>query len=294
MKGFGTDEDAIIEVLCHRTNVQRMEIIRAFKTAYGKNLLDEIKSECRNNFLSILVALLTPLFEFYASELYEALNGKGTDEDVLIEVMCGLSNYEIAAVNVTYGRMFGNTLEQALKQDTSGCFKRLMVSLSCGGRDETMVVDVNQAKIDAQSLKDAGISRMGTDESEFNRVLCLRNYEQIKIIAQEYEKLTGHTLEKDIKKEFSGDVEDGMVALLRCALNRPEFFARRLHKSMAGIGTFDRDLIRLIVTRCEVDMADIKDAFLQKYGKTLKSFVKGDTSGDYKHAIFALIGENRN
>jgi annexin A7/11 len=62
---------------------------------------------------------------------------------------------------------------------------------------------------------------------------------------------------------------------------------------MAGFGTYDRDLIRLVVTRCEVDMADIKEEFNKKYGKTLKSFIKGDTSGDYKHALYALIGENR-
>jgi len=88
MKGFGTDEDAIIEVLCRRTNAQRMEIVKTFKTAYGKDLLDDIRSECRNNFLGVLVALLTPKIEFYARELYEAMHGEGTDEDVLIEVMC--------------------------------------------------------------------------------------------------------------------------------------------------------------------------------------------------------------
>lgn len=293
MKGFGTDEDAIIEVLCHRTNAQRMSIAASFKTAYGKDLLDDIRSECRNNFLTVLIALLTPLYEYYARELYDAMYGEGTDEGVLIEVLCGLPNNDIRNVSMMYGRIYGKTLEDALREDTSGCFKRIMVSLSTGNRDESMIIDPNAARIDAQSLKDAGISRMGTDESEFNRILCLRNYAQIKLIAQEYEKLTGHTLEKDIKKEFSGDVEDAMVAVLRCALNRPEFFAKALHNSMAGLGTNDRDLIRLIVTRCEIDMMDIKEEFQKKYGKTLKSFIKGDTSGDYKHALFALIGENR-
>lgn len=293
MKGFGTDEDAIIEVLCRRTNAQRMDIIRTYKTAYGKDLLDDIRSETSGNFENLLIALLTHSTELYARELFEAMYGEGTDEDVLIEVMCTMSNEEIRSICGTFQRMYGKSLEKELKSDTSGHFKRLMTSLSCGSRDESMVTDVNSARTDAEELKRAGIDKWGTDESVFNRVLCLRNYEQIKLIAQEYEKLTGHTLEKDIKREFSGDIEDGLLSILRVAQNRTEFFARRLHKTMAGIGTNDKSLVRLVVSRCEIDMVDIKEQFQRYYGKSLKSFIKGDTSGHYKHALYALIGENR-
>lgn len=293
MKGFGTDENAIIDVLCRRSNLQRMDIVRTYKTAYGKDLRDDIRSETTGNFENVLIALLTPTSELYARELYEAMYGEGTDEDVLIEVMCTMSNYEIREIGAYFQRMFGKSLENELRSDTSGSFKRLMTSLSCGSRDESNVTDVNAARNDAQELKRAGVDKWGTDESAFNRIFCLRNYEQLKLIAQEYEKLTGHTLEKDIKREFSGDIEDGLLSILRVAHNRAEFFARRLHKSMAGIGTTDRSLIRLIVTRSEIDMMDVKDEFQRYYGKSLKSFIKGDTSGHYKHALYALIGENR-
>ena len=293
MKGFGTDENAIIEVLCRRTNAQRLIIVQTFKTAYGKDLLDDIRSESSGNFQNLLIALVTPTNEFYARELYEAMYGEGTDEDVLIEVMCAMSNREIRDICGVFGRMFNKNLEQELRSDTSGSFKRLMTSLSTASRDESMVTDVNAATVDAAELKRAGVDKWGTDESAFNRIFCLRNYEQIKLIAQEYEKIAGKPLEKDIKKEFSGDIEDGLLAILRVAQNKPEFFASRLHKSMAGIGTTDKSLIRLVATRCEIDMMDIKDAFQRKYGKSLKSFIKGDTSGHYKHALYALIGEDR-
>jgi annexin A7/11 len=293
MKGFGTDEDGLINILCRRPSYQRVEIVRAYKTAYGKDLFEDIRSESSGNFQSVLIALLMPKAEYYCRELYEAMVGAGTDEDPLIEVMCTMSNQEIREIGMMYQRMFGQTLESHLRSDTSGNMKRLMTSLSTGNRDESMRTDINSARQDAESLKRAGIARFGTDESEFNRILCLRNYEQLKLVCQEYEKLTGNPLEKDIKREFSGDIEDALLSIIRVANNRPEFFARRLHKSMAGLGTTDRSLIRLCVTRSEVDMEDIKQEFQRYYGKSLKSFIKGDTSGHYKHALYALCGENR-
>lgn len=64
--------------------------------------------------------------------------------------------------------------------------------------------------------------------------------------------MTGHSLEKAIKKEFSGDIMEGLIAIFRCVTNKAEYFASRLHKSMAGIGTNDKQLIRVVITRCEV------------------------------------------
>ncbi|XP_055298593.1 annexin B11 isoform X2 [Sitodiplosis mosellana] len=293
MKGFGTDEDGIINVICRRSNEQRQIIQRTYKTNFGKDLIEDIRSETSGNFENLLVALLTPIVDFYVKELHDAMAGIGTDEDVLIEMLCTMSNYEIHTIKHAYERIYGKSLENELMSETSGNFKRLLVSLCAGGRDESGVVDHDAATRDATELLRAGELRVGTDESTFNMVFCQRNFAQIKLICEKYQQMTGHGLEKAIKNEFSGDIMDGLIAILQCTTNKAEFFASRLHKSMAGIGTNDTQLIRLIVTRCEIDLNDIKVAFERLYGKSLRSWIKGDTSGHYKHALYALIGENR-
>lgn len=61
---------------------------------------------------------------------------------------------------------------------------------------------------------------------------------------------------------------------------------------MKGVGTQDSRLIRVVVTRTEVDMYYIKIAYYKKYGKPLTHAVRSDTSGHYKEFLLSLIGSD--
>ncbi len=56
--------------------------------------------------------------------------------------------------------------------------------------------------------------------------------------------------------------------------NRPNYFAERLYQAMKGLGTDDDALIRIIVSRCEIDLANIKFEYERTHSKTLLSAVK--------------------
>lgn len=291
MKGFGCDDSVLINIITKRSNQQRQLIEKEYKTHYGRDLISDLKSETKGNFENLLVSLMIPSLEFYIRQIYSAIEGLGTDDEVLIEFLCGLSNVEMHTICEAYRQKYRRELEADIIGDTSGHFKRLLVSLCTGGRDENKPVDYELARRDASDLLKAGELKIGTDESAFNLVFCRRSYPHIKAVNDEYKKITGHFMDKAIESEFSGSIRNGLLAVLGCAVNKYEYFASRLHKSMAGLGTNDNQLIRIIVTRSEIDLICIKEAFEQKYGKSLKSWIKGDTSGSYRNCLYSLILE---
>ncbi|KAM9841732.1 annexin A4 isoform 1-T2 [Aulostomus maculatus] len=290
MKGAGTDEAAITEVLAHRTIAQRQKIKEAYKQAVGKDLADELSSELSGNFKSVVLGLLmlAPVYDAY--ELRTAIKGAGTEEACLIDILASRSNTEIKAISAFYKKQYDKDLEDAVCGDTSGMFQRVLVSLLTAGRDESNNVDEAQAVQDAKEIYEAGEARWGTDEVKFLTVLCVRNHKHLLRVFEEYQKISGRDIEDSIKREMSGCLEDVFLAIVKCIRNKQGFFAERLYKSMKGLGTTDTVLIRIMVSRAEIDMLDIKAQFLKMYGKTLYSFIKGDTSGDYRKILLELCG----
>jgi hypothetical protein len=198
-------------------------------------------------------------------ELKQAVKGLGTDEETLIEILASRSNERIKAINETYQKsmfqylfifkniffcflVYSKALEKDVKSDTSGDFRRLLVSLMQGRRPETTEINVEQAKQDAQSLLDAGAAKFGTDEAKFNVLFCDRSDPQLRAIFNEYAKITGKSIgkkfiliihliiliftEEAVKSETSGDLQKGILAIIRCVRSRPFFFAEQLRKAM--------------------------------------------------------------
>ncbi|MFH4978473.1 hypothetical protein AB6A40_005182 [Gnathostoma spinigerum] len=292
MKGFGCNKTKVIEVLCARSNDQRQQIALAFKTMYGKDLCSDLKSELSGDFEDLILALMERPAKYDAMQLRKAMAGLGTTESILIEIMSSRSNEQIHQIRQAYRELYNRDLEKDLVSETSGHFKRLLVSLCAGGRDESMQTNPLKANQDARALAQAGEKRLGTDESCFNAIMASQNYAQLRLVFQEYQKVMNHPIEQAIVAEFSGDIKDGLLAVIACAQNRPAYFATLLYNSMAGLGTRDNDLIRLVVSRSEIDLATIRQEFEKIYKKPLVEFIKGDCSGAYKDGLIALTKGN--
>uniref|UniRef100_A0AAX7TI02 Annexin n=1 Tax=Astatotilapia calliptera TaxID=8154 RepID=A0AAX7TI02_ASTCA len=273
MKGLGTDEDAILQLVTARSNAQRQEIKASFKTLYGKDLIDDLKGELGGKFETLIVALMTPPITYDVTSLRNAIKGAGTDEKVLVEILASRTSQQVKQIVAAYKQEYDDDLEKDITGDTSGHFQRLLVIL-----------------LQVNALFKAGEQKFGTDEQSFVTILGNRSAEHLRKVFDAYMKLSGYEIEESIKRETSGNLKDLLLAVVKCARSVPAYFAETLYYAMKGAGTDDNTLIRVMVTRSEVDLLDIRAQFRRLFACSLHSMIKGDAGGDYRKALLALCG----
>uniref|UniRef100_A0AAY5EQA3 Annexin n=1 Tax=Electrophorus electricus TaxID=8005 RepID=A0AAY5EQA3_ELEEL len=267
MKGLGTDEASILQLLTARSNAQRQQIKAAYKTLHGKDLVSDLKSELTGKFETLIVALMEPPTLYDAKLLRNATEGMGTSEHVLIEILASRTPSEIQNIIQTYKNEYGHNLEDDVTGDTTGHFKRMLVILLQASRQQG--VQEGSIQSDAKALFDAGEKKFGTDEEQFITILGNRSAEHLR---------RGMPLCVRLSGEF------------KCARSVPAYFAECLYKSMKGAGTDDNTLIRIMVSRSEIDMLDIRAEFRRMFATSLNKMIKGDSSGDYCKTLLLLCG----
>ncbi|XP_060081132.1 annexin A13-like [Ylistrum balloti] len=288
MKGFGTDEKAIIKLLSGHCNGERQEIKRIFKGMFGKDLEEELKGELSGHFLDLCLYLLMPAHHFDAWCLHKAMKGIGTKEIRLIEILSTKSNSEIQRIKTDYKKLFGQELESAVVSETSGDFRHILVSLVQGNRNEEQYIDSNIVRQDVKDLYNAGERILGTDESVFNKVLALRGTGHLQEVFKLYREEHQRDIEAVISSETSGDTKEAYLAIVKFIKDPPRYFAECLYKCMEGVGTKDDRLMQLVVDRSEIDLKDIGDKYMEMYKTALPTAVADDTSGDYRNLLVSL------
>ena len=287
--GIGTDERAIINLIVNRNAAQRAEIRRCYKSCYGKDLIKRLREDTSGNFKQVIAGMFMTPAEYDAMCLYKAMKGLGTDESVLIEIIGTRTNEQLRAIKVAFEQEYKGSLEKWIIGDTSRNFKNLLIALLQCDRSTNPNPDPNMCQADAQALYKAGEGRWGTDEPTFIRIFAKRSAAEIAMINDCYTKLRGKGLLKAIDKEFSGDTKKLLQTIVGGLLDPPGYFAMRIREAVKGLGTNDAKLVRVIISRSEIDLGYIKQAYQRLYQRDLLHDVRSDTSGFYREILTGLI-----
>ncbi|KAG1958978.1 annexin A3a [Pimephales promelas] len=290
IEGIGTTEKTVIEILTQRSSSQKQAISKAYQETTKRILVNDLKSDTQGNFERVLVALARPPAVNDAKWLIKAIKGAGTDDSILIEILSSRTNKQIKELSAAYSEETKKTLIQTLKSEVSGHFGKAILLLAEGARDESTNVNADQAKVDAKALYQAGEKKLGTDESKFIEILCKRSIPHLRQTILEYKNISGKTLQKSIEKEMSGNLEELFVAIVKCVMSTPAYFAEKLYKGMKGAGTDEITLTRVMVSRGEIDMLDIRAEFKKLYQNSLYKEINSDVSGNYGECLKMICG----
>jgi len=292
MKGLGTNEKDLISILGGYPPIQMNQVIIEYERKYGRTLLYDVIHDTSGNFGKLCQALSMPIIDYDVKCIHDAIDGAGTDLSSLIEILVGRTNQDIKALSAEYQKVYKKDIVDEIKGETSGTTKQLFKTLLLGERDESMMQ--GNVEGDVEALYKAGEGKIGTKESVFVEILCKRSDNHLRQVFECYNQKYGHPFEKAITKEFSGDIEKVLLKLIASIRNKAEYIADRFEKSMKGIGTKDEKLIRLVVRhRAPYIIGPIKEAYQNKYKKSLADRIKSDTSGDYCKLLLECIHERK-
>lgn len=294
MKGFGTDEKALIRSVATKDPWQIEAMKESFRRQFNRNIEADIKSETSGYFRDGLVSIVRGPMWSDAQNLRAALDGPGTKELVLNDILLGRSNADIRAIKQAYSTAFHRSLDDDVRSDLSMKTKRhFEMVLSATRAEDSAPVIPQQVDQDVMDIYRATEGKIGTDEMIVCSILTSRNDNQIRAISHGYEQKFRKDLGSVIKSEFSGHMQDALLFQLRQGQDKYMHAARLLEDSMKGMGTKDHLLVARVI-RYHWDqnvLTNVLGAYQQRYGRALAKRIHGETSGDYRTLMLACIGE---
>ncbi|XP_025308881.1 annexin A9 isoform X4 [Canis lupus baileyi] len=256
-------------VLTNRTREQRQLICRAFQERTQQDLLKSLQAALSGNLERIVIALLQSAAQFDAQELRTALKNSGPAEDVALEILATRSAPHLQECLTVYKQNFQVEAEEDIKSETSDILQELLLALAKGVRDRySGIIDYNLVEQDVQALKQA---EAPSTEGTWVLIFTQRNLEHLIRVFDQYQRCTGHELEKTVQNRFHGDAQAALLSLASVIKNTPLYFADKLHQALQDIKPNYQVLMRILISRSETDLLSIRAEFKKKFGKSLYS-----------------------
>jgi len=291
-KGWGTDEDALIEALGSKSPSQRCYLNKRYPKIYdGEDLDDLMKSECSGDFGFAIRLVAMKCDDAEVKLLRECTHGVGTKEHVLYTIICGRTNDDIDLLKKTWYRTYNTDLGQVLASELSGEFERLIINCLQGVEDKYSPDDVHtdeRAEEDAEAFYAAGEGKFGTNEAAMFRILCASPPEHLIKVNMIYADKYEHTLSKALKKELSGTIRDASVFHLNMKLKPYKTVAKAIKTSCAGFGTDEFSLTSHIVRYHQI-LSNANSAHEKEYEKSIIDRINSEVGGDYKKLLSTFV-----
>ncbi|XP_076980812.1 annexin A8-like protein 1 [Tamandua tetradactyla] len=218
MKGLGTKEGVIIEILASRTKSQLREIMKAYEEDFGSKLEEDIQADTSGYLERILVCLLQgsrddvsgfvdPALALQdAQDLYAAGEKiQGTDEMKFITILTTRSATHLMRVFEEYEKIADKSIADSIKSETHGSLEEAMLTV--------VKCTQNLHGYFAERLYYA-MKGAGTRDGTLIRNIVSRSEIDLNLIKGQFKKMYGKTLSSMIAEDTSGDYKNALLTLV--------------------------------------------------------------------------------
>ncbi|XP_026168177.1 annexin A2 [Mastacembelus armatus] len=217
IKGLGTDEETLIEILCSRSNDELVEIKKVYKELFKKELEKDVAGDTSGNFAKLLLALVqtkradpSPIIDNEkidedARALYDAgVKIKGTDVPTWISIMSERSVPHLQKVFQRYKSYSPYDMQESIIKEVKGDLQKSFLTL--------VQCFENKQLYFASKLNEAMKSK-GAKEKAVTRIIVSRCEVDLKKICSEYKANFGQSLQKTILEHTKGDYQKALFSL---------------------------------------------------------------------------------
>ncbi|XP_044795602.1 annexin A10 isoform X2 [Bubalus bubalis] len=226
MKGAGTDENCLIDILASRTNGEIFQMREAYYLQYSRDLQEDIYSETSGHFRDMLVSLV----QFGQKQV--------TSHD-------GLASPLLSLKNPLMSSCVPHTVPATVVcLIVLGCRKGLP---AVAGTREEGYTDPATATQDAMVLWEACQQRTGEHKTLLQLMLCNKSYQQLCLVFQEFQNISGQDIVDAINECYDGYFRELLVATVLCIRDKPAYFAYRLYSAIHNFasGHYEKALLAI-------------------------------------------------
>lgn len=217
IKGLGTDEETLIEMVCSRSNNELVEIKKVYREMFKKEVEKDVAGDTSGNFAKLLLALVqtkrpepSAMVDYEkidqdARALYESgVKIKGTDVPTWISVMTERSVPHLQKVFDRYKSYSPYDMQESIRKEVKGDLANsFLVLVQC---------IENKQLFFANRLHDAMKSK-GAKEKVLTRIIVSRCEVDLRRICEEYKAHFGESLQKTISEHTKGDYQRVLLGL---------------------------------------------------------------------------------
>ena len=285
------DDDIVLDIAMNNNLKNRISIAQYYKSTFDKPVFEDIKSIIGGDFGYCAAQMFLSPLEFCIHHLKLGLS-KSNDSacECVFEMLTSKTPEELKIIENAYKKETGKELKAEITKKFPGAIGKNILNLFDTQRKVNPSPRKNECENFANKLIKVDPKNWTEDENLFKEIFIERSPEELILIARYYLKNTGKNLLDDIKKKVKGKSLILLKEILYNNIMPHELFAEKINSAIKGLGTNEEILSRALVSRCELDMAAIREIYQYKYKVPMKDDIIGDTSDSYQK-LCVYLGE---